>query len=134
MDYEKLTRLRDNLLDAAVAISGNLASATAPQARDLAAALDVTVRARDPVLRYVRDNKPRVLYSVMLTEAANKIQVIKAIRASTGLSLQAAKEMVDALVAGMRPTVKFHATEAQAVSIVQEITQAGGRAEVAEEP
>jgi ribosomal protein L7/L12 len=75
------------------------------------------------------------VYSVVLTMVppGGKIQVIKAVRACTNLPLQQAKEIVDEALTGLHPVVKLHATEAQAVSAVQEIVEAGGRAEMAVE-
>ena len=63
---------------------------------------------------------------VMSNFGANKIGVIKVIRAVTGLGLKEAKDMVE----GVPVTVKEGATKADAEDIKKQLTEAGATAEV----
>lgn len=63
---------------------------------------------------------------VMTSFGANKVSVIKAIRAITGLGLKEAKDMVESAPV----TVKEAAEKAEAEDIVKQLTEAGAEAEV----
>ena len=66
-------------------------------------------------------------FTVNLTAAgANKVNVIKVVRAITGLGLKEAKDLVD----GAPKPVKEGIPKAEAESILKQITEAGGTAEV----
>ena len=63
---------------------------------------------------------------VMTSFGANKVAVIKAVRAITGLGLKEAKEMVE----GVPATLKEGAEKAEAEDIVKQLTEAGAEAEL----
>jgi large subunit ribosomal protein L7/L12 len=63
---------------------------------------------------------------VMKAHGANKIEVIKVIRAITGLGLKEAKDMVEAAPA----TVKEGVSKADAEDIKKKLTEAGAEVEV----
>ena len=66
-------------------------------------------------------------FDVVLTAAgAQKVQVIKAVRAITGLGLKEAKDMVD----GAPSTVKEGASKDDAEAMVTQLTEAGATAEL----
>ena len=66
-------------------------------------------------------------FTVMLTAAgANKVNVIKVVRAVTGLGLKEAKDLVD----GAPKPVKEGIAKADAEAILKQITEAGGSAEL----
>jgi large subunit ribosomal protein L7/L12 len=66
-------------------------------------------------------------FTVNLTAAgANKVNVIKVVRAVTGLGLKEAKDLVD----GAPKAVKEGISKADADSIAKQITEAGGTAEI----
>ena len=66
-------------------------------------------------------------FNVMLTAAgANKVNVIKVVRAVTGLGLKEAKDLVD----GAPKAVKEGIPKADAEAIAKQITEAGGSAEI----
>lgn len=66
-------------------------------------------------------------FTVNLTNAgANKVNVIKVVRAVTGLGLKEAKDLVD----GAPKPVKEGVSKADADSIAKQITEAGGTAEI----
>ena len=66
-------------------------------------------------------------FDVVLSAAGDqKIQVIKAVRAITGLGLKEAKDMVD----GAPSTVKEGASKDDAEEIVKQLTEAGATAEL----
>ena len=66
-------------------------------------------------------------FNVMLTAAgANKVNVIKVVRAVTGLGLKEAKDLVD----GAPKAVKEGIPKADAEAILKQITEAGGSAEI----
>jgi large subunit ribosomal protein L7/L12 len=66
-------------------------------------------------------------FTVNLTAAgANKVNVIKVVRALTGLGLKEAKDLVD----GAPKPVKEGIPKAEAEAILKQITEAGGSAEV----
>ena len=66
-------------------------------------------------------------FNVMLTAAgANKVNVIKVVRAVTGLGLKEAKDLVD----GAPQPVKEAIPKADAEAIAKQITEAGGSAEI----
>ena len=66
-------------------------------------------------------------FNVMLTAAgANKVNVIKVVRAVTGLGLKEAKDLVD----GAPKPVKEGIPKADAEAIAKQITEAGGSAEI----
>ena len=66
-------------------------------------------------------------FDVVLSAAGDqKVQVIKAVRAITGLGLKEAKDMVD----GAPTTVKEGAKKDDAEAIVKQLTEAGATAEL----
>jgi len=66
-------------------------------------------------------------FDVVLSAAGDqKVQVIKAVRAITGLGLKEAKDMVD----GAPSTVKEGASKDDAEEIVKQLTEAGASAEL----
>ena len=66
-------------------------------------------------------------FDVVLSAAGDqKVQVIKAVRAITGLGLKEAKDMVD----GAPTTVKEGAKKEDAEAIVKQLTEAGATAEL----
>ena len=66
-------------------------------------------------------------FTVNLTAAgANKVNVIKVVRAVTGLGLKEAKDLVD----GAPKPVKEGISKADADGILKQITEAGGSAEI----
>ena len=66
-------------------------------------------------------------FTVMLTGAGdNKVNVIKVVRAVTGLGLKEAKDLVD----GAPKAVKEGIPKKDADDILKQITEAGGKAEI----
>jgi large subunit ribosomal protein L7/L12 len=66
-------------------------------------------------------------FTVNLTNSgANKVNVIKVVRAVTGLGLKEAKDLVD----GAPKAVKEGVSKADAEAILKQITEAGGTAEI----
>jgi large subunit ribosomal protein L7/L12 len=66
-------------------------------------------------------------FTVMLTAAGeNKVNVIKVVRAVTGLGLKEAKDLVD----GAPKAVKEAIAKKDAEDILKQITDAGGKAEI----
>ena len=66
-------------------------------------------------------------FTAMLTAAGdNKVNVIKVVRAITGLGLKEAKDLVD----GAPKPVKEAIPKKDAEDIVKQITEAGGKAEI----
>ncbi|RPJ45919.1 MAG: 50S ribosomal protein L7/L12 [Betaproteobacteria bacterium] len=66
-------------------------------------------------------------FTVNLTSSgANKVNVIKVVRAVTGLGLKEAKDLVD----GAPKPVKEGVSKADAEAILKQITEAGGTAEI----
>jgi large subunit ribosomal protein L7/L12 len=66
-------------------------------------------------------------FTVMLTAAGdNKVNVIKVVRAVTGLGLKEAKDLVD----GAPKPVKEGIAKKDAEDIIKQITEAGGKAEL----
>jgi large subunit ribosomal protein L7/L12 len=66
-------------------------------------------------------------FTVNLTSSgANKVNVIKVVRAVTGLGLKEAKDLVD----GAPKAVKEGIPKADAEAIAKQITEAGGTAEI----
>jgi large subunit ribosomal protein L7/L12 len=66
-------------------------------------------------------------FTVMLTGAGeNKVNVIKVVRAVTGLGLKEAKDLVD----GAPKPVKEAIPKKDAEDILKQITEAGGKAEI----
>ena len=66
-------------------------------------------------------------FTVMLTGAGdNKVNVIKVVRAVTGLGLKEAKDLVD----GAPKAVKESISKADAEAILKQISEAGGKAEL----
>jgi large subunit ribosomal protein L7/L12 len=66
-------------------------------------------------------------FTVMLNSSgANKVNVIKVVRAVTGLGLKEAKDLVD----GAPKPVKEAIPKKDAQDIVKQITEAGGKAEI----
>lgn len=66
-------------------------------------------------------------FDVVLTAAGDqKVQVIKAVRAITGLGLKEAKDMVD----GAPSTVKEGASKDDAEAMLKQLTEAGASAEL----
>ena len=66
-------------------------------------------------------------FNIVLTSSgANKVNVIKVVRAVTGLGLKEAKDLVD----GAPKPVKEGIPKADAEAILKQITEAGGTAEI----
>jgi large subunit ribosomal protein L7/L12 len=66
-------------------------------------------------------------FTVMLTSAgANKVNVIKVVRAVTGLGLKEAKDLVD----GAPKPVKEGVSKADAESLLKQLTEAGATGEI----
>ena len=66
-------------------------------------------------------------FNIILTAAGpNKVNVIKVVRAVTGLGLKEAKDLVD----GAPKPVKEGIPKADAEAILKQITEAGGSAEI----
>jgi large subunit ribosomal protein L7/L12 len=66
-------------------------------------------------------------FTVLLTGAGdNKVNVIKVVRAVTGLGLKEAKDLVD----GAPKPVKEGVEKKEAEDILKQITEAGGKAEI----
>ncbi|BBF87943.1 50S ribosomal protein L7/L12 [Aquitalea magnusonii] len=66
-------------------------------------------------------------FDVVLTAAGdNKVNVIKVVRAITGLGLKEAKDMVD----GAPKTVKEGVAKAEAEEVLKQLTEAGAKAEI----
>src|SRR5215470_17187584 len=66
-------------------------------------------------------------FNVMLNSSgANKVNVIKVVRAVTGLGLKEAKDLVD----GAPKPVKEGVSKADAEAILKQLTEAGAQAEV----
>ncbi|GGY29517.1 50S ribosomal protein L7/L12 [Paludibacterium paludis] len=66
-------------------------------------------------------------FDVVLTAAGDqKVNVIKVVRAITGLGLKEAKDMVD----GAPKTVKEGVAKAEAEDILKQLTEAGAKAEI----
>jgi large subunit ribosomal protein L7/L12 len=66
-------------------------------------------------------------FTVMLTNCgASKVNVIKVVRAVTGLGLKEAKDLVD----GAPKAVKEGVSKADAEAILKQLTEAGAQAEV----
>jgi large subunit ribosomal protein L7/L12 len=66
-------------------------------------------------------------FTVLLTGAGdNKVNVIKVVRAVTGLGLKEAKDLVD----GAPKPVKESISKKDAEDIAKQITEAGGKAEI----
>lgn len=66
-------------------------------------------------------------FNVVLTSSgANKVNVIKVVRAVTGLGLKEAKDLVDAAP----KAVKEGISKADAEALAKQITEAGGTAEI----
>ena len=63
---------------------------------------------------------------VLMTAGANKVSVIKVVRAITGLGLKEAKDMVD----GAPKTIKEGCPKAEADDILKQLTEAGATAEI----
>jgi len=63
---------------------------------------------------------------VMTSFGSNKVSVIKAVRAITGLGLKEAKDMVESAPV----TVKEGAEKAEAEDVVKQLTEAGAEAEL----
>lgn len=63
---------------------------------------------------------------VLLAAGDNKVNVIKVVRAITGLGLKEAKDLVD----GAPKTVKEGAAKAEAEDILKQLTDAGAKAEI----
>src|SRR4249920_3207241 len=88
---------------ATVAVAGPAAAAAAPAAEE------------------------KTEFTVMLTAAGdNKVNVIKVVRAVTGLGLKEAKDLVD----GAPKAVKEGVPKKDAADILKQITDAGGKAEI----
>lgn len=63
---------------------------------------------------------------VLMTAGAQKVSVIKVVRAITGLGLKEAKDLVD----GAPKTVKEGCPKAEADDILKQLTEAGATAEI----
>ncbi len=62
----------------------------------------------------------------LISSGASKVNVIKVVRAVTGLGLKEAKDLVD----GAPKAVKEGVSKADAEAILKQITEAGGTAEI----
>ena len=91
------------------AASGGMMMAAAPAAGGAAAA-----------------EEPTEFNVVLLEAGANKIQVIKEVRAATGLGLKEAKDLVD----GAPKTVKEALPKADAEELKKKLETAGGKVEI----
>ena len=66
-------------------------------------------------------------FNVVLTSSgANKVNVIKVVRAVTGLGLKEAKDLVDAAPKAIKEAI----SKADAEALAKQITEAGGTAEI----
>ena len=66
-------------------------------------------------------------FNVVLTSSgANKVNVIKVVRAVTGLGLKEAKDLVDAAPKAVKEAI----SKADAEALAKQITEAGGTAEI----
>jgi len=63
---------------------------------------------------------------VMTSFGANKVSVIKAVRAITGLGLKEAKDMVE----GVPASIKEGVDKSEAEDVVKQLTEAGAEAEI----
>ena len=63
---------------------------------------------------------------VLTAAGESKVNVIKVVRAVTGLGLKEAKDMVD----GAPKTIKEAIAKAEAEDIVKQLTEAGAKAEL----
>lgn len=90
----------------------------------VSAAAAVAVAAAGPAAAAVEE---KTEFNVVMTSfGANKIEVIKVIRAVTGLGLKEAKDMVE----GVPATVKEAAPKAEAEDIKKKLTDAGATVEI----
>ncbi len=90
-----------------------------------AAAASVTVAG--PAAAAAPAAEEQTEFTVMLTAAGdNKVNVIKVVRAVTGLGLKEAKDLVD----GAPKAVKEAIPKKDAEDILKQITDAGGKAEI----
>lgn len=79
-----------------------------------------------PVAAAAAVEEPTEFNVVLLDAGANKIQVIKEVRAATGLGLKEAKDLVD----GAPKTVKEALPKADAEELKKKIEAAGGKVEI----
>jgi large subunit ribosomal protein L7/L12 len=90
-----------------------------------AAAVAVAAPAAGPAAAAPAEEKTE--FTVVLTNAgANKVNVIKVVRAVTGLGLKEAKDLVD----GAPKPVKEGISKADAEAILKQLTEAGATAEI----
>ena len=100
--------------------------AAKPAAAPKAAAAPVAVAA-GPAAAAAAPAEEKTEFDVVLKEAgANKIAVIKEVRAITGLGLKDAKDLVE----GAPKTVKEGATKEDAAKIKEQLEKAGAKVEV----
>ena len=94
----------------------------------VSAAAPVAVAAAGPAAAAVVEEKvEQTEFSVILTAAgANKISVIKEVRAITGLGLKEAKDLVD----GAPKAVKEGISKADAEALKKQLEEAGAKVEV----
>jgi large subunit ribosomal protein L7/L12 len=92
-----------------------------------AAAATVAVAAPSAGAAAAAPAEEQTEFTVMLTGAGdNKVNVIKVVRAVTGLGLKEAKDLVD----GAPKPVKEGISKKDAEDITKQITDAGGKAEI----
>ena len=92
-----------------------------------AAAATVAVAAAPAAGGAAAEVEEKTEFDVILTAAgANKVNVIKAVRAITSLGLKEAKDLVD----GAPKPVKEGVSKAEAEDIKKQLTEAGGSVEI----
>ncbi len=79
-----------------------------------------------PAAAAVAVEEPTEFNVVLMEAGANKIQVIKEVRAATGLGLKEAKDLVD----GAPKTVKEALPKADAEELKKKLEAAGGKVEI----
>jgi large subunit ribosomal protein L7/L12 len=67
---------------------------------------------------------------ILISAGDNKIEVIKTVRAITGLGLKEAKDLVDAVASGNQKAIKEGIKKEEAAKIKSDIEAAGGKVEI----
>jgi len=67
---------------------------------------------------------------ILVSVGENKIEVIKTVKAITGLGLKEAKDLVDAVASGNQKAVKEGIEKEEATKIKTDIEAAGGKVEI----
>mgnify|MGYP003440775107 CR=1 FL=1 len=81
----------------------------------------------DSIYRHpVKGLTPEPMTSVLLEAGAKKVDVIKVVRAATGLGLKEAKDVVD----GAPKAVKEGASKADAEALKKQLEDAGAKVEI----